>query len=326
MNIIKKYIAIFMLFLSLPSSVLAYSNKIILGGQNIGINIQNKGVIIIGFYKINGKYNKDDNELMIGDTITKINNEKIYSVIDLTNSIKKYSDDAKIDLTYIRNDKEYTTSIDIYIEDNMVKTGLYVKDNIKGIGTLSYIDPETKIYGSLGHIIETTEAGTKINVKDGYIFKSLVDKIDKSYDGKPGEKNAIFYENEKYGTIDKNTIYGIFGKYTKNIDSSNLIEVGNKNDIKIGGATIYTVLNGDKIEEFNINITKINETNKLKNITFEITDDELLNKTGGIVQGMSGSPIVQNNKIIGVVTHVIIDNVNTGYGLFITTMLEEGER
>lgn len=322
----RKNLAIVLSLFLFPIQVFAYSNFVVLGGQNIGINIQNKGVIVIGFYKINGYFNKGSNELKVGDILTKVENIEITSINELTQAIEENIKDNKVNLTFIRNDKEEQTQLLLYKENGVYKTGLYVKDNIKGIGTISYIDPETKIYGSLGHEILESNSNTKIEVKTGYIFESSITGIDKSIDGAPGEKNAKFNSKNVFGSIDKNTIYGIFGKYEKEINQNNLIEVAQKEEIQIGKAYIYTVLNNNEVEKFEINITKINEFNKVKNINFEITDERLLEKTGGIVQGMSGSPIVQNDKICGVVTHVVIDNVTKGYGLFITTMLEEGER
>lgn len=318
--------AIFLCTLLVPINIFAYSTHIVLGGQNVGINIENKGVIVIGFYKINGYFNKGSKELKVGDLITKVNGEEISSIKELTIGIEKYIKDNQVELTFVRNNKENKTNLTLYKENDIYKTGLYVKDSIKGIGTISYIDPETKIYGSLGHEILESNSNTKIEVKTGYIFESSITGIDKSMDGHPGEKKARFNSKNVFGTIDKNTIYGIFGTYQKDIDTTNLIEVGKKEDVKIGKAHIYTVLNDNKIEKFEINITNINDYNKIKNINFEITDERLLNETGGIVQGMSGSPIVQDDKVIGVVTHVVIDKVKSGYGLFITTMLEEGER
>ena len=318
--------AIFLCTLLVPINIFAYSTHIVLGGQNVGINIENKGVIVIGFYKINGYFNKGSKELKVGDLITKVNGEEISSIKELTIGIEKHIKDNQVELTFVRNNKENKTNLTLYKENDIYKTGLYVKDSIKGIGTISYIDPETKIYGSLGHEILESNSNTKIEVKTGYIFESSITGIDKSMDGHPGEKKARFNSKNVFGTIDKNTIYGIFGTYQKDIDTTNLIEVGKKEDVKIGKAYIYTVLNDNKIEKFEINITNINDYNKIKNINFEITDERLLNETGGIVQGMSGSPIVQDDKVIGVVTHVVIDKVKSGYGLFITTMLEEGER
>ena len=157
-------------------------------------------------------------------------------------------------------------------------------------------------------------------------IKNDITSIDASTDGNPGSKNAKFYYHTVYGDIDKNTKFGIYGTYTDSYDKTNLIPVASPEEVKVGTATIYTVLEDEKVEEFEIEITKVNENSEIKNISFEITDERLLEKTGGVVQGMSGSPIVQNGKLIGAVTHVVTDNVTTGYGLFITTMLEESEK
>lgn len=167
---------------------------------------------------------------------------------------------------------------------------------------------------------------TSVEVKTGSIFESSVTSIDRSTTGNAGTKNAKFYKNNVLGDVNKNTISGIYGIYKKPINEDNLIEVGSPEYLKKGKAYIYTVIDKEKVESFEINITDIKIDAKIKNISFEITDNVLKEKSGGIVQGMSGSPIIQDNKIFGAVTHVIINNPYTGYGIFITTMLEEGEK
>ena len=320
-----KKVLIFLIALIIPLNVLAYSDYIYLGGNTLGIEINAKGVLIIGFYQINGNYNKGNPKLKVGDYIVKINDKLVNSIKELTSEIEKYTDDGKVSVTYKRDGKEYNTTLDLIKEDGIYKTGLYVKDSITGIGTLTYIDPNTLIYGALGHEVIESNTNKIVEIKDGTIFRNKIISIDKSSIGHAGSKNAKYFYNTIYGNIFKNTQHGIFGKFSYDIDNMELVKVGNSSDIKIGEAELYTVLNNEDIEVFKINITNINEFSDTKNITFEITDETLLNKTGGIIQGMSGSPIMQNNMIIGVVTHVIIDNPHTGYGLFITKMLEEGE-
>lgn len=212
----------------------------------------------------------------------------------------------------------------MYIEGTY-KTGLYVKDKIVGIGTLTYIDPNTKTFGALGHEIIEKSTTQKFEIKDGTIFKSDVTGITQSKDGRAGEKNANYDKSTVYGKIGENSSSGIFGNYMSEINSDQAMTVGTKDDIKIGPATIKTVVNNNEVKEYKINIININKSSDIKNILFEIVDEELLSKTGGVVQGMSGSPIIQNNKIIGAVTHVIVHEPKKGYGIFITTMLEEGE-
>lgn len=309
-----------------PSSVFAYSDQIIVGGDNIGIHIDSKGIMVIGFYKVNGKYLESNPEIRIGDRITKVGDFEVNSISELTNAIEKNLKNDTITLSIERENETLKTKLKLIENEGIYKTGLYVKDGISGIGTLTYIDPSTKIFGTLGHEILENSSNSKVEVKSGNIFDSKVSKIIKSSDGKVGEKNANLDYNQIFGDIKKNTNYGVFGIYTENMPDGKLFPVGTKEDIEIGNATIYTVLSNNKIEEYQINILNINESSKTKNITFEITDERILKEAGGVVQGMSGSPIIQNGKIIGAVTHAIVDNVTNGYGIFITTMLEEGER
>ncbi len=306
----------------MPLNVLAYSNYVYMGGNTIGIEVNTDGVLVVGFYQIYGKYNKSD--LMVGDYIKKVNNTPVNNLNELTNIIEKYANNKEVNIEYKRYNNIYNTTLKLIEDNGIYKTGLYVKDSIMGIGTLTYIDPESLIYGALGHEIVHNGSSKIVEIKDGNIFKNTIVSIDKSSDGYAGSKNAKYYYNTRYGNILKNTNHGIFGKYASNIDDYELVMVSD--DIKIGDAYIYTVLDGNKVEEFKINIIGININSDTKNITFEIVDDRLIKETGGIVQGMSGSPIMQNGNIIGVVTHVIVDNPLTGYGLFITKMLEEGER
>ena len=319
----KKYLYVLILLL-FPLNVLAYSNKVILGGQNIGIKINSNGVMVVGFYKINNKINK--NKLNIGDYIIKVENNDVNNVDELIKAIENNVKDNKVNITYRHNDKEYNTSLSLENIDNIYKTGIYVKDNIKGLGTLTYIDPESKIFGCLGHEIIESSSNKKMEIKDGSIFKAEVSSITKSRNGNVGSKNAKFNENNSYGNILKNEIQGIYGKYDEAIDSDDLIEISPIDKVKEGIAYIYTELDDKSVKQYKINILKIDKNNKTKNYYFEVIDTDLINKTGGIVQGMSGSPIVQDGKLIGAVTHVSLDSVIKGYGISIVNMLEVGEK
>ncbi len=318
----KKKIILFGLLM--PIQVLAYSNYIIPGGENIGIEVYNKGIMVVGFYKVNGEYPKTN--LEAGDSIIKVGSESVNTVNELVIAIDKNIKDNIVEVTYVKDNKEYKTNLEVALFDGVYKTGLYVKDSLNGIGTLTYIDPESKIYGALGHEILESNTNKKIEVKTGNIFDSEVVKIVKSTDGVPGSKKAKIDYNSELGTVTKNTSSGIFGIYNSNLPIKEAKEVANINEVELGKATIYTVLNGTLEQQYEINISKIDKDSKIKNFYFEIIDEELLNETGGVVQGMSGSPIMQNDKIIGAVTHVIVDDVKKGYGISIVTMLEEGER
>ena len=310
-----------------PLNVLAYSNKIIASGKSIGIEIHSKGVMVVGFYDINNISPAKDADIRLGDNIIKINDIYINNINEMLREIDKNKNNGFVKVTIVRNNKEYDTTLELIKDNNNIyKTGLYVKDTINGIGTLTYIDPGTGMYGALGHEIIDRNTLSKVNISNGNIYKSSVININKSKSGTAGEKNAEVYKNIIYGSINKNTSSGIFGNYKDKIDDSILYEVATKDEIKLGGAKILTVLNDNNVKEYDIYINSLNKKSPIKNISFAITDTGLLKSTGGIVQGMSGSPIIQDNKIVGAVTHVVVDNPTTGYGIYITTMLEEMEK
>lgn len=323
---IKSFMAIFLIAtFIMPQSVLAYSDYIIAGGENIGLQINNNGIIIAGFYKVNEEYPGKNASLQKGDTIVKADNKKVETIDDFINAIKD-SNQQSLKLVYLRNNSEETTTLNLIADQGVIKTGLYVKDMVSGIGTLTFVDPNTKLYGALGHEVIESSSGTMINVKDGKIYNSSVTSIDKSTRGEPGAKNANVDANDVYGNIRENTASGVFGNYTKEVNNKSLYKVAKYGDINLGMAKIITVLDGTEKKEYTINVLKVNNNqNDNKNILFEITDEELIKKTGGIVQGMSGSPIIQDDKIIGAVTNVVVNDPTRGYGILITSMLKEAE-
>lgn len=323
---LKKQTLIFLLTLFIiPQSILAYSDKIIASGETVGIRLNTDGILIVGSYEINGHNPQVEAGLKSGDIIDQINDEEVHTVENMVNIINSCNCNS-LKISYIREDKLKNTTLKLYEDNGILKTGLYVKDSVSGVGTLTFIDPETKLFGVLGHEIADSTTGEIIDIKDGTIFDSKITGITRSDKGNPGEKNAILYSDKVTGDIFENTNKGIFGNYTSKIDESKLYTVADITDIKIGDAKILTVLDGTEVGEFSIKILSVNQTNdKLKNIQFEITDKELLDKTNGIVQGMSGSPIIQGNYIIGAVTHVVVDDPHKGYGILITNMLEEAE-
>ena len=321
----KKILLLFSLLL-FPISVCAYSNKIIPGGNTIGIHVSSKGILVVGFYKVDGKYNKGTPELKIGDYIIKINNKDVSTSDEFINLLEESKKADSIEVSFLRNKKEYKTQLNLIKIDGSLKTGLYIKDSITGIGTLSYIDPETNVYGALGHEIIESTSKSMINIENGEIFKNSITSIDRSENGTPGSKNAKFYKNIEYGNILKNTKYGIYGIPNNLISSVESLEVKKISEINKGKAYIRTVTKGEKVENYEIEITDINKNSKLKSITFKVTDPDLINKAGGIVQGMSGSPIIQDGYLIGVVTHVLVDDVKKGYAISIITMLDEGDK
>lgn len=320
----KTFLLILLTLISIPINVLAYSDYIIAGGQNIGIEIKSKGVLVVGTYKVNNQNLAYESGIRTGDVIVSIDDQKVLNIEDMVSKINQ-TIDGNIKIGYIRNDLTKYTNLKMYKEDNNYKTGIYVKDSITGIGTLTFIDPNTKFFGALGHEIIEKSTGQILDTETGTIFDSEVVSINPSTNGIAGEKTAKYYIDRVKGNIFENTTQGVFGKYNSIIDKNKLYKVADFNEIKKGEAKILTVLNGTEVKEYSIDIIKTSNNQKIKNISFNITDDQLLQKTGGIVQGMSGSPIIQGDKIIGAVTHVVLEEPTKGYGIFIKYMLEEAE-
>lgn len=324
---IKNKVAFFFLLLIIPGFTYAYSDYLIAGGKNIGIELKSSGIIIVGTYEVNGNNIALKSGLKVGDKITKINDHPVQNISEMLDYIETLDDKSNISVTYKRGLKENTTNISLLKDEkNIYKTGLYVKDSITGVGTLTFIDPNTKLFGALGHEIIEKNTGQKLEINGGKIYSSTVTGVTKSSIGSPGEKNAKYNSSIVYGNIFENTSNGVFGEYTSSFSNDKLYKVGSLDKVKTGNAKIFTVIDGDEVKEFDINILKVNnDTSLSKNFLFEVTDIELINKTGGIVQGMSGSPIIQDGFIIGAVTHVVIDSPTKGYGISIIKMLEEAE-
>ncbi len=304
----RKYLLTFLFALLFPLNIYAYSNKLIASGKNIGIEVNGEGVLVVGFYKNEPKASG----MEIGDIIKKTNDNSVLNANDIEKNIKEGNNNFEIE----RDGKKFNINVDLNKENNIVKTGIYVKDKVTGIGTLTFIDPETKKFGALGHEIDDSITKHLFEIRGGTIFKSSIVGINKSERGEAGSKRAVYDKSDIYGTILKNDKNGIFGTYDKAFNESDAIEVASP---KTGHAIIRTEVDNN-VKDYSVNILNINK-NGDRNILFTIDDDMLLSKTGGIVQGMSGSPILQDGKFIGAVTHVIVDDPKKGYGIDIKNML-----
>ena len=275
----------------------------------------------MGFYKVNNDY--INSFLEVGDNIIYVNDEEVDNIEELSNLIEKNINDNSVSIIYVRDGVEHEGLLELRLVDGIYKSGLYIKSNVVGIGTVTYIDGD--IYGALGHVINFGSINKKVEIKDGTAFFSDVTNFIRSRNGNPGSKSADIIYDKEFGSIDSNTNYGIYG-YVKSKNDKELMEVGKLNDVMLGSASIYTTNLDDEVIEYEIKILEIDKESKDKNFYFEVVDKDLLEMSGGIVQGMSGSPIIQNDKIIGAVTRVLIDDVKKGYGISIVTMLEEGDK
>lgn len=324
MNFKRKLLCFLVSFIFIiPVNVLAYTRYLIPGGENIGIKIESDGVYVVGFYKVDGSDIAKQAGFKIGDKIVKVNNKTIHNVVDLIDNIDSTSNEVNIEFKVIRDSHEKNIGMTLTKKkDSSYKTGIYVKDSIVGIGTLTYIDPENNTFGALGHEITDSENGFNFTIHGGSIFSSRITSIDRATITKPGEKNATINTKDIYGNIDYNLKTGIFGSLTKKISDEKPIEIMSIDEVKIGKAEIITVLSDNKKEHFNIEILSIDKTNKTKNFLIKVLDEKLLAKTGGIVKGMSGSPIIQDGKLVGAITHTIVNNPHKGFGISIEKMLE----
>lgn len=306
----------------------AYAAEVMLGGESIGIELNYDGILITGTYDIsidNKTYNPTSDGYKVGDLIVEINNHSVDSISSLMKAVEKeIESNKKIILKMKRNDKTFEKELKCQQSNNKFSTGLYVQDGLAGIGTMTYYNPSTHRFGALGHLMNDVKLSNETIIKKGKVYNSYVKKINPSYNGKPGEKIAEIGSIE-IGTVLDNNNYGIYGTYKDSqIQNKTSISTASIDEVKKGKAYFLTVLNGHQLTKCEINITQLKkQTNPdIKGITFEITDKKVLSITNGVVQGMSGSPIIQNGKLIGCVTHVDVNDVHKGYGLYIDWMLK----
>jgi stage IV sporulation protein B len=311
--------------------------QVIPGGQTIGVKIKSAGVLVVGHHLVNADTNKrispgEEANIQTGDLIVKIDGHKLNDVNKVADLVNKAGEENRpLNLTIVRDKQELQVPLTpVYDKnDKSYRLGLYIRDSAAGVGTLTFYAPDQGVYGALGHIITDMDTQTPIVVGEGQVVHSNVTSIAKSHNGEPGEKHAqIFRESKVLGNIEKNTPFGIFGKMNALPEfglNNTPIPVAFAEEVHEGPAEIYTVVGGQKVEKFDIQITHVSkqESPATKGMVIKITDPRLLEKTGGIIQGMSGSPIIQNGKLAGAVTHVFVNDPTSGYGCFIEWMLRD---
>lgn len=326
----KLSISLIIVVTLLFQSFYVFAAEVFIGGQSIGIELSYEGVMITGTYDIsidNKKYNPASDGYLSGDLITHVNGTRVTSISHLMQCVEKEIEmNHSITLTLKRDNKEITKELCFQKNDDKFSTGLYVQDGLTGIGTLTYYNPATQHFAALGHIMKDTSLSSDMSIQKGVIYDSYVKKVIPSQNGEPGEKIAEMGSIE-LGTVFDNNNFGIYGEYNQEITSyaeKQLISTASIDEVEEGKAYFLTVLDGHTITKCEINITHLKKQNKpsIKGITFEITDKNVLTSANGVIQGMSGSPIIQNGKLIGCVTHVDVHNVHQGYGLYIDWMLE----
>lgn len=303
------------------------------GGISIGVKINNKGALVVGYSDISTHEGLSESPgkvagIELGDIIEEVNGENIETCSDLISKVKTCRND-EMTVKILRGNSELTKKISLIKEDNEYKIGLWVRDSTAGIGTLTFYDKDSKTFGALGHPITDGDTNVSFNIKSGTLLRSSVLSIKKGERGNPGEIKGLFInENESIGNIEKNTNSGIYGDASVELINPNFnkaMTVAYRDEIKEGHAQIITTVEDGGAKAYDIEILKLLPQDEpgSKSMIIKIVDPVLLEKTGGIVQGMSGSPIIQNGKIIGAVTHVLINKPDVGYGIYIEWMLQD---
>lgn len=303
------------------------------GGISIGVKINNKGALVVGYSDISTHDGLSESPgkmagIELGDIIEEVNGENIETCSDLISKVKTCRND-EMTVKILRGNSEITKKVSLIKEDNEYKIGLWVRDSTAGIGTLTFYDKDSKTFGALGHPITDGDTNVSFNIKSGTLLKSSVLSIKKGERGNPGEIKGLFInENESIGNIEKNTNSGIYGDASVELINPNFnkaMTVAYRDEIKEGHAQIITTVEDGGAKAYDIEILKLLPQDEpgSKSMIIKIVDPVLLEKTGGIVQGMSGSPIIQNGKIIGAVTHVLINKPDVGYGIYIEWMLQD---
>ena len=305
-------------------------------GNIAGVKLYTNGVLVVGMSEIEGEDNKsykpyENSGIEEGDTIVKVNDTTIYSTDDLIENIN-LSKGEQLQIQYIHDEETKECSITpVKTDKEEYKLGLWVRDSAAGVGTVTFYEPSTQKFGALGHGITDIDTGELLNIASGEFVTAEILNIKKGEDGNPGKIQGTVDGQETIGEISKNTEFGIYGKIedlsSLNIDASKEMEVALRDEIQLGKATILSSLDNETVQEYEIEITKIYKENNYDNKSMEIkvTDERLIKKTGGIIQGMSGSPIIQNGKFVGAVTHVLVNSATEGYAVFGDLMIKQSK-
>lgn len=297
--------------------------ELIPSGENMLFRVDTKGVVVSGTYLVEDSNNNydpaRDSDIKKGDIIIRANKKNIQSIDDLLISIEKQT---QVDVQINRKGKILDKSLEIHYINQIPRTGLYVKDKVIGVGTMTYIDPTNMIYASLGHEVIDNDTQSIVEYRGGASYYNSVTGIKKGVNHHPGEKISNTEMTDAFGNIVSISNKGLFGKYQKSLSGRKSYPIALKDEVKKGKAEILTCVNGNEVKSYDVEITEIKKQDEqgIKGLTFKIVDQELIDIAGGVYAGMSGSPIIQNDHLIGAVTHVLVDNIKYGYGLFIDNM------
>jgi stage IV sporulation protein B len=302
----------------LPGNAQA-SRQLIPVGQVVGLELRNETVTVATFDETLGTAAKEAG-LQVGDEILDIDGLAIDDAQDVKAALAR--SDGRVELRILREDQEQTLSLCPAVTEGGPRLGVYLRQGVTGLGTVTWYDPETGAFGTLGHGVNDPK-GSLVEMTSGRVYEAGVMSVEKGRCGQPGQLRGGIDNARPLGTLQKNTRRGVFGSVEQGWAGQAVPTCGS-DQVRTGSATIRSTVNGDGVQEYSVEILKIYPTSGRdgRNMLLRVTDPALLEATGGIVQGMSGSPILQNGKLIGAVTHVLVNDPTTGYGIFIENMLD----
>ena len=304
--------------------------KVVPLGKAIGMRLYTEGVLVVGMSEIEGKKPYENSGIETGDKIVEVNNVEIKSTDELIQCANS-ANGSSVEGKYInnKNEEEVANITPAKTAENEYKLGLWVRDAAAGVGTVTFYEPQTGEFGALGHGINDVDTYELIDIANGEIVTTNIIDIVKGEKGSPGEIRGIIEGERTIGNVSKNTSFGVYGNMldttSLNINKESELEVANRSEIKLGKAEIMCELENGKVEKYEIEIQKIflDNNSDNKSILIKVTDEELIEKTGGIIQGMSGAPVIQNGKFIGAVTHVLVNDPQMGYAIFGDLMIKQ---
>ena len=308
--------------------------KVIPTGNLIGLKLYTNGSLVIGTTEVKNIENKIEKpyesiNIKEGDTILEVDHQEIDSTQTLQKIVNE-SNGRDIEIKYARAGETYTANIKpANTAKDEYKLGLWIRDSASGVGTMAFYEPESKKFAALGHGISDGDTGELLDIQTGELVNSKIVSVSKGRKGIPGEIKGSIAKQATIGTVMQNTNFGIFGSLNENIITNNKysagLEIALRDEIELGEATILSTVNNNDTQEYKVEITSIDSENNSNNksMQIKITDEKLLNNTGGIICGMSGSPIIQNNKIVGALTNVLVSDPQIGYGVFADIMIKE---
>ena len=323
----KVLIPVFCICFSVQTAQAA--QELIPSGRTVGITMDTKGLLVLGTGSVNGEEKKDfapcKGILQTGDLILEANGQFMENKEMLMEAVEK-SEGKAVSLLVERNGRERELSVlpVFSAADGSYKIGAWIRDSIQGIGTVTYIDPNSGSFGALGHGVYDADTDMLMDIRDGSLTAAELTGIVKGQKGKAGELTGKIDLQEKIGVVEENTETGIFGTAEELFLAGEALPVANRNEIRKGKAEILSDLEGKGVCSYEIEIEGFGkkDSRNHKDMTIRITDERLLQLTGGIVQGMSGSPIIQDGKLVGAVTYVLVNDPTRGYGIFIENMLD----